>query len=853
MSDSKDTADNMQIASFVSSLVFNVAVAGALYLAFAVLRHSDSSVYEPRTYMVAEEKRPPKLSRSPISWITNVFKTKDRILLHRVGLDAYMFLRFMRSSFFLFAIFTFFGYCILLPLNAVAPNKDLTEILKYGTGNVLLHRRLWGHIVLSFLYTGLTLYLIYRESKEYVHLRQRYLMSTEHQNTVMASTILVTGIPHNTNNIETLREMFDVFPGGVRYVCINRNIKNLEKDVNKRTGLVAKLEAAETKLIKANFKDPSKQPTRPTHSTSLIPCCGQKVDSIEQYREELAQMNQVITLKQKNLDQFPTESSAFITFNNQLAAHLAAQSLAHNSPLAMEAKYVEVSPDDIVWSNLSMFSLERSIRRLISLTIIIALVILWVIPVAFVQGIANLDKLVEILPFLSVINTWPASVKGIISGVLPSIALAVLMAVLPIILRMLIQFEGTVRRTDIELSLMNKYFFFLFVNVFLVTLFSGPIYSVFGRGSDIALDANTVVQQIAQNIPKASVFFISYVLLQTFIGSGKEILQAVPLIIRYLMRFVLASTPRKLSNLEALPGFVWGTAFPQHTLIFVVGMAFATIAPILMIFIAAYFGLYYLVYSHQFQYVYGSNTAQTGGLFFPRAVNHMLTGLYMFHVCLICQFFFQKAVPQGIVQVVLLILTVLIHLFGKRGFKPLLKYLPLNIALDPTPLGLAEGNSALMNGESGHTGSENIDLERQGFIQDQQPMPNGYQEKGDHEAHNQASPTVPNQDANIVSPKKEKLEAPDSTSTTRSSKRRQAFSYSVHDGQDEAYLHPALRDPVPTVWLPQDSVGLSDREVYSLDRQDIPATNEGAHLDEEKGHIVLTKFDGPPTVAEPQP
>ncbi|KAK9766899.1 phosphate metabolism protein 7, variant 2 [Basidiobolus ranarum] len=685
------------------------------------------------------------------------------------------------------------------------------------------------------------------------------MMSTDHQNSPMASTILVTGIPHDTNNIQTLQEMFDVFPGGVRHICINRNIGKLEKDINNRTSILGKLESAETKLIKAGMKDPSKPPQRPTHKTGFIPCCGEKVDSIEYYREELAQLNQVIVMKQKNLDQYTPESSAFITFNNQLAAHLAAQSLAHNMPLAMEAKYVEVSPDDVVWGNLGMFSIERSIRKIIALAMVIALVILWFIPTAFVQSIANLDTLTKFIPFLSVIDSWPASVKGIITGVLPSVALAILMAVLPMILRALIKFEGTVRHSDIELSLMNKYFFFLVVNVFFVTLVSGPIFNVIEKVINGNFDPAEIATTISSNLPKASVFFISYVLLQTFIGASKEILQGVPLVLRYVMRFVLASTPRKLSALESLPGFVWGTSFPQHTLIFVVGIAFATIAPILLPFIAAYFGLYYLVYCHQFQYVYGSNTAQTGGLFYPRAVNHMFTGIYIFHVCVLCQFFIAQAYAQGIVQVVLLIITIIVNIFGKRGFSPLLKYLPLNIAVDPTPLGLTEGNMAYKKESSPQTQPGDVDLERQGFI-DNSETPVGYQpnipngEK--HEANNFNSNVTQanggaNPPVNFVSAKHEKLSIPNSSANSHtSSTRRKAFSFSVHDGANEVYLHPALRDPVPTVWIPQDSVGLSDREVFAMDKQLIPATNEGAHIDEAKGHIVLTKHDGPPNVVQ---
>ncbi|KAK9704087.1 phosphate metabolism protein 7 [Basidiobolus ranarum] len=845
---------NMEVAAFVSSLVFNVAIAGGLLLAFTILRHSDDSVYEPRTYMVEEEKRPPKLAKSPISWIVNVFRTKDKLLLRRVGLDAYMFLRFMRSSFFLFLIFSVFGYIILLPLNSVFPTNNLTELLKFGTGNVEETNRLWGHVVLNYLFTGLTLYMIYRDSQEYIHLRQRHLMSTEHQNNPMSSTILITGVPSESNNEMALKEMFSVFPNGVKYVCINRNVKNFGKEINKRSKILGKLESAETKFIKAGFKDSNKPPKRPTHRNGMLPCFGEKVDSIDHYRQELARLNQEIVLKQKDLDQFSIESSAFITFNNQLAAHLAVQSLAHNKPLAMEARYVEVDPRDVVWNNLSMFSIERSLRKIVSLAITIALVILWFIPSAFVQSIANIHTLAQYLTFLSAIDSWPASIVGIITGILPSVALAALMAILPMILRALIKFEGTVRHSDIEQSLMNKYFFFLVVNVFLVTLLTGPI-------TGILKDKSRTLQSINENLPKASIFFITYVLLQAFVGASKEILQIVPLVLRYLKRFVFASTPRKLMDLENLPNFVWGTVFPQHTLIFLVGISFATIAPILLLFVAAYFGMYYLVYCHQFQYVYGSNSAQTGGLFYPHAVYHMFTGLYSFQVCVLIQYFIRQTYAQAIVQVVLLVITVCFNVLGVRGFSPLLKFLPLNIALDPRPLGLSQGNMALNNNTSPNMSPGDVDLEKQGFTDIDLNSSNGQRNNASFEDKNEAdyygkapktpSGNLPIPTVNIVSPKEQdKLDAPQSSANSESSNgQRRTYSYTAYSDAEKAYLHPALKEPVPIVWLPKDTTGLSDREVYDMEEQLLPATNEGAYLD-EKGHIVLTKHDESPTVAQ---
>jgi calcium permeable stress-gated cation channel len=57
-------------------------------------------------------------------------------------------------------------------------------------------------------------------------------------------------------------------------------------------------------------------------------------------------------------------NAAFILFNKQIAAHIAAQALTHDEPYCMSAlqKYVEVAPEDVIWENLSMDHYDRCIR-----------------------------------------------------------------------------------------------------------------------------------------------------------------------------------------------------------------------------------------------------------------------------------------------------------------------------------------------------------------------------------------------------------------------------------------------------------------------------------------------------------
>jgi hypothetical protein len=79
---------------------------------------------------------------------------------------------------------------------------------------------------------------------------------------------------------------------------------------------------------------------------------------------------------------YPPANAAFVLFNKQLAAHLAAQTLIHDEPYRMSAsqKYIEVAPEDVIWENLAMNNYDRRLRSALSWSATIGLILLWSIP-----------------------------------------------------------------------------------------------------------------------------------------------------------------------------------------------------------------------------------------------------------------------------------------------------------------------------------------------------------------------------------------------------------------------------------------------------------------------------------------
>ena len=74
----------------------------------------------------------------------------------------------------------------------------------------------------------------------------------------------------------------------------------------------------------------------------------------------------------------------------------------------------------------------------------------------------------------------------------------------------------------------------------------------------------------------------------------------------------------------------WGTLFPPLSLLVVITVAYSIIAPVMNGFGAVAFMLFYFTYKYNFLYVYDiSPTSDTGGLFFPKAIQHIFVGMYL--------------------------------------------------------------------------------------------------------------------------------------------------------------------------------------------------------------------------------
>jgi hypothetical protein len=1001
-----DSADTpATIGALVAALAVSFGSLGAQSLLFTILRLRLTRIYRPKSYLVPERERVPPPPGGLIGWIYPLWTTTNLTLIQKCGLDAYFFLRYLRMLLKIFFPMAILILPILLPINnSGLRGKAGLDQLTIANINGTRGNRLWAHLILAVIFIGWLFYVVFTELRGYIRVRQAYLTSPQHRIRASATTVLVTGIPRKWLTLEALSGLYDVFPGGIRNIWINRNYDELSEKVNNREKIAKSLEDAETNLIKkcrkkhaeaekrrakkegrksktkeekaqdkadedaaaerlaegqgmsagahresqhgmedildqddhqeethgksgkkprglvgqvghefehlgrgftkfggkmvgnvdttlhragtdlnrnvdvlntggigggftvddslyeppaaqqsnqinsdstpdgptglrkpgqtarhqldgvsvslgdqtrpqvtrsttqANsspnsedtLRGPNIRMTRPSgdgkpqsmmeveepaaHKSSLrkpwnlfksqdkslalpspqphraesedefplhdsekprshdkkekktkkhaspedeypcaydkewdedqdeepywrryiepkdretmrlpvfsaswfpaLPLIGKQVDKIYHLRRELARLNLEIETDQNDLDKFPYMNSAFIQFNHQIAAHMCCQSLSHHIPQQMAPRIVEISPDDVIWDNMSIKWWERYVRYFLVLVVCAGLIILYAVPVAATGLISNVGQLADLAPWLSWLNDAPKWVVSAIEGILPPLLLALILAVVPVIFRLMIQQQGVATGNAKELGVQTWYFAFLFIQVFFVVSVSTG-FSEFV--TNFANNPGQVVETLGTALPQSSNYFFNYLTVQALSNSASALLQTGSLFAWFILAPILDSTARaKWTRQTELNRVQWGSFFPPFTNFAVIGIIYSILSPLILVFMLLIFGLFWIVYRYNVLFVYQFKN-DTGGLLFPVAINQLFVGVYFLEVCLIGIFFTTivdgnvVSLPQGIIMIIVLIATVAYQVLMNSAFQPLFQYLPITL------------------------------------------------------------------------------------------------------------------------------------------------------------------------------
>lgn len=368
---------------------------------------------------------------------------------------------------------------------------------------------------------------------------------------------------------------------------------------------------------------------------------------------------------------------------------------------------------------------------------------------------------------------------------------------------------GVPTLSKVELVVQNTYFLFQVIQVFLVTALASSATAV---TTQIVQDPASATTLLATNLPKSSNFYISYLLLQGLSIAGGALLQLFGLILFYLLGKLLDNTPRKMwTRWNILSGLGWGTVFPIYTNLAVIAITYALMSPLIMAFAAGAFAILYFAYLYNFLYVY-SQSIDTGGLIFPRAIWQSFTGIYILEICMTGLFGIRTAIPELILFAITIPITALYQIALQWKIERKLQY------IDFSDEDLENGEDHTVKGSPTEETTNPIDVKSTGV--------------------KEGSTTAP---AGAVGG----LGQPDQTEPINAVADQLAVRQSKGPSRGQAgmndFHHPAVTAPVPVIWIPEDPLGMSKEEIRDTEAVgDIKITDGGAALN-EKNKLAWTE------------
>eukprot|EP00121_Abeoforma_whisleri_P011295 Awhi_evm1s10417 len=307
-----------------------------------------------------------------------------------------------------------------------------------------------------------------------------------------------------------------------------------------------------------------------------------------------------------------------------------------------------------------------------------ALIFLWSIPVAAVQGLVSIENLSKYVPAVGDFIEANPALKGFLEGFLPTIVVKIFMAILPIICFWLTVLQGVEAFSWILLSQIRKLFWFNFVNVFLVSTFAGTILTSIQQITSGELGFDDVLTILGESLPKVATFFINYVMLLAFGGFFLQLSGIVPIIVQWIKLKFLAKTPRERRDAKLPKPAKYEKLYPEMLLVFVLVCTYCCISPIIIIFALSYFCIGAMVMKYQLLYV-NVSLFESGGLQWPMIFGSITSGLYVFQITMFGILLIKKSVFAFVV-LPLIFITVAFYYTERYLFERVGQYMPVAVA-----------------------------------------------------------------------------------------------------------------------------------------------------------------------------
>ncbi|KAI3996561.1 hypothetical protein MKX01_009393 [Papaver californicum] len=686
------------LADIGVSAFINIVFAFLFLLGFAFLRLQpiNDRVYFPKWYLSGGRTSPRNRGNFVGKFVNLNFKTyltflnwmpqalrmsEDEIITH-AGLDSAVFLRIYILGLKIFIPITILALVVLVPINVSGGTlfflrKELviSDIDKLSISNVSpKSEKFWAHIGMAYVFTFWVCYILYKEYDRVAFMRLHFLASQSRR--VDQFTVVVRNVPHVSGH-STSESTDHFFQNNHSDHYIGHqavyNANKFAKLVRRRDRLQQLLDYNQLKFE----RHPARK--RPSKKSGFCGLWGKKVDSIEFCKYQMKELEKMMASEKQMILKNPKSIMpvAFVSFDSRWVAAVCAQTQQSKNP-TWWLTYWAPEPRDVYWRNLAIPFVSLSIRKLVIAITVFSLVFFYMIPIAFVQSLANLEGLEKVAPFLRPVIELKV-IKSFLQGFLPGLALKIFMYILPTVLMILSKVEGHLAISILERKAAAKYYYFMLVNVFLGSIVTGTAFEQLD--AFLHQSPTQIPRNIGVSIPMKATFFITNIMVDGWAGIASEILRLKPLVIFHLKNVFLVKTERDLEKAMDPGSVQLAETLPSLQLYFLLGIVYAVITLILLPFILLFFGFAYLVYRHQIINVYNQQYESVAA-FWPHVHSRIIGSLLISHLLLFGLLSTKKAAHSTPFLILLPILTIWFQKYCKSRFEPAFRKYPLEEAVE---------------------------------------------------------------------------------------------------------------------------------------------------------------------------
>jgi hypothetical protein len=115
--DAFDQDSDITLAVLYIMLLYNVLFLALCLLLFGYVRMKNPDVYNPKSKRHPARVPPPLPNATLWDWIVPLIRISDEVVIEKGGYDIYFFIRFYKLSFKICAIFSIYGFFVLIPIN----------------------------------------------------------------------------------------------------------------------------------------------------------------------------------------------------------------------------------------------------------------------------------------------------------------------------------------------------------------------------------------------------------------------------------------------------------------------------------------------------------------------------------------------------------------------------------------------------------------------------------------------------------------------------------------------------------------------------------------------------------------